>query len=134
MLPGNNLARPSNQSYYPRPMKQCFRCKKAQDYSCFAKDGRKKDGYRASCKTCLKMVRVSPRIVSTPGFVKVPVSRIDDATDGQESIFDKLYKKLHTHYSISVNDGFARIQAHYNGYTKTWKGANTKDVLEKVLA
>lgn len=114
--------------------KTCFRCKKAQNYSCFARDSRKKDGYRASCKECINKGKTAARIVSTPGFVKVPVSRIDDATDGQESIFDKLSKKLNTHYSISVNDGFARVQAHYNDHTRTWKGSNTKDVLEKVLA
>lgn len=56
------------------------------------------------------------------------------STDEQESIFDRLSKKLKTHYSISVNDGFARIQAHYNDHTRTWKGESAEDVLEKVLA
>jgi len=100
-------------------MKTCFRCQKNKDYSCFAKDSRKKDGYRASCKECLKKTRNSPRIVPDPGFVKVPIISEERTTDEQDVIFEALSRKLNTHYSISVNNGFARIQAHYNGYTKT---------------
>ena len=114
--------------------KNCYRCKAQKNLSEFHKDSRKKDGVRASCKECLRKGSDAPRIVPASEFVKVPITKDNDPINDQDNVFDALSLKLQTHYSISVNERFARLQAHYKGHTRTWRGETVGSVLERVLA
>lgn len=35
--------------------KNCSRCRENKDISCFCKDSKSKDGFKASCKNCISL-------------------------------------------------------------------------------
>jgi hypothetical protein len=92
--------------------KTCHRCKKDQDISCFNKDSKSKDGFKASCKKCIssynKKYTFKNRIKlreQTKQWREQNKEHADSyMLNYQEKNKDKIYKKSTEYHRIRYNN------------------------------
>ncbi len=120
-------------------MKTCFRCKNVQEYAQFQRDCTSKDGYRSSCKTCLKARNMAPLSQKPPshGFTTKCVSSDPKpkVTITQENPYERLSRKYGAFYTLAIeSNGMCRLQIFGDGVPKVFKADNfnVEGLLERV--